>query len=215
MRKAARLYPVFLKLEGKLAVVVGAGMVALRKAESLLECGARVKIVGPDACGAIRSLASAGRVDLRVRRFRKNDLGGAVLAFAATDDAAVNAAVAARARDLGIPVNSADDPDNCDFYVPSTVSRGGMVAAVSTGGLCPALAVKARKIIEAAISPGFGILLRDLAALRENLKRKYPRDPGMRKRILESIAESDALDLLDAGDLDSYRKTLEKWKSSS
>jgi siroheme synthase-like protein len=137
-------YPIFLDLAGKRVLVAGAGKVALRKTEGLLEAGALVTVVAPRWEPEFERLP----VTLRRRAFRSSDLAGARLAFAATDDRRVNHAVAAAARRRGIPVNVADSRAECDFIVPARIHRGNLQIAVSTGGESPRLAVALRRKIE-------------------------------------------------------------------
>jgi precorrin-2 dehydrogenase / sirohydrochlorin ferrochelatase len=137
-------YPLFLELSEKPVLVAGAGNVALRKVRGLLEAGARVTVVAPEGHPEMESLP----VRRLRRRVRKADLAGCVLVFAATDDRRVNRNLALEARRLGIPVNVADSPEECDFIVPARIRHGGLQVAVSTGGRSPKLAVKLRKRIE-------------------------------------------------------------------
>ena len=137
-------YPVFLDPRGKPVLVAGAGKVGLRKIKGLLEAGARVTVVAPRAESELESLPVAWQR----HRFRKADLRGAVLAFAATDDRKVNHAVATEAKRLGIPVNVADAPSECDFLVPARVCKGSVQIAVSTSGRSPRLATALRRKLE-------------------------------------------------------------------
>ena len=137
-------YPVFLDVADKPVVVIGAGKVALRKVQGLLEAGARVTVVAPRAAAEFAGLA----VTMRRRRFRPSDLDGAALVFAATDDRDVNRAVGRRAKRLGIPVNVADSREECSFLVPARITRGNIQIAVSTGGRSPRMAAALRRKIE-------------------------------------------------------------------
>ena len=141
----SRYYPIFLDVRGRTAVVVGGGRVAARKASGLAEAGARVRIIAPRVDPSL----SAHQVERR--RYRRGDLKGAVLAFAATDDRAVNHAVALEARRRRIPVNVADSLDDCTFLVPARIARGGLQIAVSTGGRSPRLARALRERLEAEL----------------------------------------------------------------
>ncbi len=140
-------YPVFFDLTRRLVVVVGGGKVALRKARALVEAGARVKVVAPRREPEFEALP----VEYIPRPFEPSDLDGAFLAYAATDNRAVNALVAAEAKRRGIPVNVADAPAECDFIVPSRIRRGKVQIAVSTSGEDPSRAVELRKKIERAL----------------------------------------------------------------
>jgi len=101
------VYPIALDLRGRTVVVAGGGTVAARKLRGLREAGGRVIVVAPWACEEVRSAAERGEIELRERAFEPADLEGALVAFAATDDAAVNAEVVAEARARGILVNDA------------------------------------------------------------------------------------------------------------
>lgn len=143
-------YPIFLDLAGRPALVAGAGKVALRKVKGLLEAGARVTVVAPEALPEFERLG----VRLRKRRFRRSDLNGMALAFAATNDRKVNRAVALEAKRRGIPVNVADCPEECDFLVPARVRSGELQIAVSTGGRNPRLAAELRRKLESTLAHG-------------------------------------------------------------
>ena len=104
--------------------------------------GARVRVIAPRIA---RGIAAE---EVKRRRYRSGDLAGAALAFAATDDRAVNRAVALEARRRRIPVNVADAAEECTFMVPARVRRGEMEIAVSSGGRSPRLAKELRQRLE-------------------------------------------------------------------
>ena len=141
-------YPIYLRLGGKPVLVVGAGRVGLRKTRGLLEAGAQVTVVAPRGQPAFEKLA----VRRLRRRFRKSDLNGTALAFAATDDRKVNHLVAVEAKRRGIPVNVADAPAECDFLVPSRVRLSDVQIAISTGGRSPRLAAELRRKLESLLA---------------------------------------------------------------
>lgn len=143
-------YPLFLNLAERPVVVVGAGKVALRKTLGLLACGARVTVISPQANPEFSQLP----LTWKPRRFRRPDLRGAALAFAATNDRLVNTRVAEEARRLGIPVNVADSKAECDFFVPARIERDGFTLAISTGGESPRRAAALRRQLEQALDDG-------------------------------------------------------------
>lgn len=140
-------YPVFLDLTGMEVLVVGAGKVALRKVRGLVEAGARVTVVSPVAEPEFGALAASG-VDWKARCFDWEDVQDQVLVYAATDDRAVNRAVAEAAREKGIWVNVADALEECSFLVPARIRKGDLQVAVSTSGRDPRIAVTLRQQIE-------------------------------------------------------------------
>jgi precorrin-2 dehydrogenase / sirohydrochlorin ferrochelatase len=137
-------YPIMLDLTGIPVLVVGGGQIALRKIEGLLKANARVCVVAPLVSADVRELP----VEVHVRRYESSDLDGVRLVFTATDDPAVNAAVAADATARGIWVNSADDPANCTFALPAVARDGAVTIAVGTSGSSPALASHLRGELE-------------------------------------------------------------------
>lgn len=156
------LYPIFLSLEDRRCVVVGGGAVADRKARKLLQARAEVVVVAPEVKPAIESVAN----EIHRRPYESGDLEGAFLAFAATDSREVNAAVAREAKELGVPVNVADAPSEGDFALPSTLRRGRLQVAVSTGGASPTLARDIRERLEDRFPPEWAGLVEEVGKAR-------------------------------------------------
>jgi len=149
--QSPKLYPLFLKLAGKDVLVVGAGDVAVRKVEDLIQAGAEVRIVAPTASSEIERLAAVGHAMHVQRPFVESDVDGAWLVIAATNDAEVQARVceaAERARTFAIAV---DDPPNGSAYSASVIRRGPITVAISSSGEAPALSRLLREIIEHAL----------------------------------------------------------------
>jgi len=193
-----KLYPVLLNIEERLAVVVGGGEVALRKVLDLIDAGARVKVVSPRMHADLEEAARANAATLRLERreYRDGDLEGASLAFAATDSSAVNRAVFEEAGRRGIFINSADDPPNCSFYLPSSVRRGDFLMAVSTSGASPAYAARLRRSLEKALPENLGDILAALREARRVLQEDATfsnLDFSARGELLKSIVADDAL----------------------
>ncbi len=171
------LYPIFLDLSSRRCVVVGGGEVANRKARKLLQARARVVVISPEIGAELESVA----VEIHRRPYREGDLEGAYLAFAATNSREVNAAVAREARGRGVPVNVADEPSEGDFALPSTLRRGRLQVAVSTGGASPTLARRIREELEEAFGPEWAGIVEELNAARRNGK-------GVEARLAEEVS---------------------------
>lgn len=169
------VYPIFLGLLGRRCVVIGGGAVAARKVRGLLACGAVVTVVSPAVTPTLERLARRGQIRRVRRRYRDGDLEGATLAFAATGDVGVSAAVFAEGRRRRVWVNAADDPARCDFILPATVRRGRLTIALGTAGASPAVARAARKHLEASLGPEWGRLLVLAASVRRDLRARGTR----------------------------------------
>jgi siroheme synthase-like protein len=188
--EAPPIWPLFLKLEGRTVLVVGAGSVAERKIHALVEARARVRVVAPHASPSVRRLADEGALVWRERRFEPQDTDGVWLALAATSDPTVQSEVATAADARRIFLVAADDPANASAYSGAVVRRHPFTIAISSSGATPALTRLLREIIEEVL-PGpdwveqaqqlrtrwiatarpigerFGDLVRELAAKRD------------------------------------------------
>jgi siroheme synthase-like protein len=165
-------YPVFLELKGRRCLVIGGGRVAEGKVQGLLDAEADVTVLAPAISPTLSNLVAAGQIEHTAREYADGDLEGYDLCFIATDDGAINAAVAAAGRKSGVWVNAADDPANCDFILPSVVRQGQVVLAASTGGASPALARRLREELRAFLSEDFAPLAELLAEARAGLKKR-------------------------------------------
>lgn len=210
------LYPVALKLQGRLAVVVGGGEIAHRKTVELLRSGARVWAIAPEWPADFESLEAdpetEGRLLRVTRRFTAGDLVGAFVVVAATDDAATQRAVARAAEAQGVLCNVVDVNDLCSFYVPATLRRGSLAIAVQTDGKFPLLAVALRDRLARLIGPDFAPALDRLAEARAEVRSLFPDDASRRVGELKSLFPDEALDLLLAERFDEFETRVASWR---
>ena len=183
-----RLFPIFVKLERRPCLIIGAGNVALEKITSLLRAGAQLRVVAPMACDAVRRLAENGTIALELRGFNEADLEGQAFVITATDSRDVNRQVFLAAQQRGLLCNSVDDPPNCDFYFASIVERGKLQIAISTAGESPALAQRLRREIDAQLPEGTAEWLDQIGSLRREILASHPAGDE-RKALLHTLAE--------------------------
>jgi precorrin-2 dehydrogenase/sirohydrochlorin ferrochelatase len=165
-------YPLVVDLEGRKCVVIGGGSVAERKVEGLLAAGAMVTVVSPRLSQRLETLVINGEIQHQRRRYQRGDLAGASLAFVATGDPRLVTTVAREGRSRGVWVNAADDPEHCDFFLPSVVRRGSLLIAVATGGKSPALARAIREEIERLLPDDYAVLVETVAEVRRELRAR-------------------------------------------
>ena len=163
-------YPVYLDLDGKTAVVIGGGVVAERKVESLLAAGAAVTVISPQFTPGLEELAGAAKIQVLRRRYQAGDLAGAFVAIVGTDDTAVNRAAASEARAERVLVNTVDDVAYCDFIAPAVVRQGDITLAISTNGKSPSMARLLRETLESYLTPEYAHLLTVLQNVRLRLR---------------------------------------------
>ena len=163
-------YPVYLNLRGRRCVIVGGGAVAEGKISRLLDSGAKICVVSPDATAGIQQFEANGAVRWEQRTYRPGDLEGAFIAIAATNVREVNRRIFEEAEERGVMLNAVDDPPNCSFIAPSIVQRGPVTLAISTGGVSPALARKLRESLQHSAELAWADLSGVMAVARSHLR---------------------------------------------
>jgi precorrin-2 dehydrogenase len=165
-------YPIFLKMKDRRCVVIGGGAVAERKVEALVVVGADVTVISPVITDGLRDLLTQGAIRHIVREYQAGDWAGYDLVFVATDNSEINAAVSSEARSLRIWVNSADDPDHCDFILPAVIRRGDLAVAVSTGGVSPAATRVIREELDEYFTADYASFVQIAGEVRRELREK-------------------------------------------
>lgn len=183
-----KYYPIFLDLENRHCVVIGGGVIAERKVRALLSAGAFVRLISPTCTKSISCLHAKGRIELLSRRYAEGDLKGASLVFAATGSDAVNSKVREEALRLGIPLNVADNPQLCDFIVPSIVKRDPILIAISTSGVLPMLSKKLRQEIGEKLPADYVKYARLVGAFRKFLLENVT-DNRRRREIMKRLGQ--------------------------
>lgn len=185
-------YPVLLELSGKRAVVIGSFALAERKDVALREAGAEVDVFANGA-------------------WRPEDLDGAFLCVASSEDPTERDAVARAARERGVLVNVMDDIPNCDFAAPAIVRRGDLVVAIGTGGRSPALARKVREDIEARFGEEWKDVLTVVAKVRSETLPQLPDLATRARRWRRALDLDEAAALVRAHRPDElHRRLLER-----
>ena len=201
-----KYYPIFLDIKDKKCVIVGGGAVAARKAERLLDCGATVFVISPKLAPELAALKEKKLISHIAAQYSGDLIDGAALIIGATDDEKTNARISLDARAKGIPVNIVDDPQKCDFILPSLVKRGDLAIAIGTGGKSPALARHLREDLESRYGKEYEVLLNVLG----NLRAKMAKNAGVGKDWFNALLAEGILDFIKAGDVNKIKETVKK-----
>ena len=186
------LFPMFVKLEGKRCLVVGAGKVGEPKIGGLIETGACIRVIALQASETVQGWAQAGKISLELRAFDAEDLDGTFLIVVATASRVLNESIYREAQRRAVLCNVVDDPEYCDFYYPAVVRRGDLQIAISTNGQSPSLAQKLRQQLERQFGPGYA---RWVAELGETRKLVLASDLDLERKseLLHSLASREAV----------------------
>jgi len=179
--------PLVIDLRQKKCLLVGGGSVALRKANTLLSCKARLLVVSPELVPGLEKLAAEGRIEHVRGPYDEKYLQGVFLAVSCAGDAAVNRRVAGDCLSRNILVNVADNPSMSSYFFPSLVSRGPLSVAISTEGKSPAFSRLLREKLEGVLDPAYGEFLRLLGELRPRILKEVP-DPKKRRALFMEMA---------------------------
>ncbi|MGD0511837.1 MAG: bifunctional precorrin-2 dehydrogenase/sirohydrochlorin ferrochelatase [Terriglobales bacterium] len=199
------LFPMFVKLDGRQALVVGAGRVGEPKIRGLLPTGAMIRVVAQQASDAVREWARAGQISLAERSFVVSDLDNVFLVVVATSSRDLNEFVFGEAQSRGILCNVVDVPEQCDFYYPAVVQRGDLQIAISTSGQSPSLAQKIRQQLERQFGAGYARWVAELGETRRTVLASNL-DPERKRNLLQSLASVEAFKAALAADSNPNKK---------
>jgi precorrin-2 dehydrogenase/sirohydrochlorin ferrochelatase len=183
----------FVKLEGKQCLVVGAGKVGEPKIGGLIDTGANIQVVAIEASCPVREWADAGKIALELRAFAASDLDNKFLAVVATASNSLNEIIYREAQRRGVLCNVVDVPQYCDFYYPAVMRRGDLQIAISTAGQSPSLAQNLRWQLERQFGAGYAEWVRELGETRR-LILASDLDKDRKLDLLHSLASREAFE---------------------
>lgn len=177
-------FPFFVDVENQNCLVVGGGVVALRKIEKLLPFNPNITVVSPKVHKEILSIKN---INIIKRKFDFNDLKEKSFVITATDDKVLNKEIYNSCKENNIPVNTVDDKDNCSFIFPALARNNGVTVAISTSGKSPLYAKYLRKKIENLIQDSESIV-NNLSKYREKIKNEISLEEN-RKAAFEKLLD--------------------------
>lgn len=196
--RVTNYYPVFLDISDKHCVVIGGGRVAARKAKGLLECGARVTVVGPTIGKGLVKLAATENLELIQRDYRSDDLENAMAVVAATDNRELNRQISVDANQRNILVNVVDDPELCSFIVPARLKKGALTLAISTEGVAPLAARRLKEEAKQLLDADYSRYVKIVGAFRSLLMART-KNKVERARIMKALGEMEIKEVTNLG----------------
>lgn len=206
-----RYYPLFVNLEKKRCLVVGAGGVGKRKIRSLVDSGAgHVTIIDtrePDS--DLDDILCLAEVDFQNRPFKDEDIDDTFLVIACTSNKALNAHISELCAERNILCNIADQPEKGSFIVPASIKQGDLTVAVSTGGHSPAMAKRIRKELQDSFGEEYASLLTAMGRIRP-LMLGLGLETKENTAVFRSLVNSGLLEAFRAKNLDSAVEILKE-----
>ncbi|HJT12162.1 MAG TPA: siroheme synthase CysG [Dongiaceae bacterium] len=194
-----RSFPLFLKLEGRPVLLVGAGSAAAAKLRLLGSAGARVTVIAGTPSADLLAAVADTRAELVRGAPSSQHVASFELVFGATGNEADDRVVAECAHAAGKLVNIVDRPELSDFTMPAIVDRGDIVVAVSTHGASPVLAQRVRAAIESVLPPGLGRLARFAQRFRTAIQARIGENAA-RRRFWDQVLSGPIAAAVLAGD---------------
>jgi siroheme synthase-like protein len=188
------LFPVFLKLEELMVLVVGGGKVGAEKLSALLgnSPAAPVTVVAISISDEVRKLAKHHpNVTLHERAFIESDLENKDLVVIAVNEKESSLAIRAAAKEKKILVNVADTPEQCDFYLSSIVQKGNLKIAISTNGKSPTAAKRIKEVLNHALPNELDDMINNLHAVRNKLNGNFEYKVKRLNELTRVLVEKD------------------------
>jgi siroheme synthase, N-terminal domain len=191
-------FPLCINLEDKRFLIVGYGRIAKRKLKAISEFTSNIKIITKDP-----TEEKLGKgIEIVNKCFDEKDIEGMDFVITATGSREQDEAIVAACKSRGIPVNAADDRDECDFFLPGIIKRGDLVVSVSTSGKSPAYSKHLREQIEDVIPDNIEKVLDIMGELRKSLPSKVESQVERSKIYNYVMSKLLSMDDLDKANVD-------------
>ena len=191
-------FPLCINLEDKRFLIVGYGRIAKRKLKAISEFTSNIKIITKE----LMEEELGKGIEIVNKCFDEKDLEGVDFVITATGSREQDEAIVAACKSRGIPVNAADDRDECDFFLPGIIKRGDLVVSVSTSGKSPAYSKHLREQIEDIIPENIEKVLDIMGELRKSLPSKVESQVERSKIYNYVMSELLSMDDLDEANVD-------------
>jgi len=183
------LFPINLILTDKPCLVIGGGIIAERKTESLVNAGAKVTLISPEINVQFENKINTGIIKYHKRKYRRGDLKGFFLVIAATDESSVNEKIYKEAQNLDILINCVDIPKKCNFYIPSVIQRGDLQITISSSGKVPYFTKKLREFFDEIFDENFEQELQKLHLMRKKIIEESCNDKVIKEKKFKELLE--------------------------
>lgn len=199
--------PIFFNIAQRRCLVIGGGDVATRKVTMLLKAQGNVVVISPELTSELQQMLEKNEIEYVRNSFSPEQLTGACLVIAATDDELVNDAVSVAAKRMNIPVNVVDAPALCTFTMGSIIDRSPVVIAVSSEGNAPVLARHIRSKIETMLPAAYGRIATIAGEFRDQVKARFSTTQS-RRRFWENVLNGPLVERVLSGQEQAARELL-------
>ncbi len=181
------LFPIFLKLTNVQCLVIGGGRVAERKVKNLIDAKAEVTVIAPSLTSELENLVKQNKINYKNREYKQGELKEYFMVIASTDSKKVNKMIYKEVVENNSLINCVDKPEQCNFFVPSSLKRGDLQIAISTTGKVPYFAKKLRQFLEKIFYKELKTEIEELHNLRKKIIKDAKNDNAKKARDFEEI----------------------------
>lgn len=181
-----KFFPLFFRTAGKKILVIGGGKVAERKVQQLLEFGAEITIVAPEATQKLKASANIAKIKWEKRGYQKDEANGYSLVIATTNEPEVNRQIHQDAVVNGVLLNVVDQPELCSVIFPAMIRRGDMTIAISSDGKAPFLTREVKDGLDRTISRSLGRIV-EMAVIYREWVRKNCEDEAVKRKLYDKF----------------------------
>jgi siroheme synthase-like protein len=183
--------PISVSMRDRPCLVVGGGVVAVRKVENMLEYDVPIVVVAPEVDPKLEYHAEKGRIKLEKREYRPPEAGEYGIVISATDNSDLNKQVYADAHERGVLVNVVDDPSHCDFIVPAVLRRDCLTVSITTDGKAPFMSGHLRAILDTIFPKHWDRLMKLAANFRVRVREQWADSAEKKNMCYAEFLEAD------------------------
>lgn len=166
-----KYFPTFINLNNKKVLVIGAGYIAGKKLERLLDFTKNITVIAPEVSDKVKKLVDENRLTLQKREIQKKDVKDFSIVVVAVDDISVQKEIYEECQKYNILCNSVDSVEYCDFIFPSYIKKDSLTIAISTSGSSPSVAKYLKVAIENLIPDSIESFLDEMKKIRSTLPK--------------------------------------------
>lgn len=168
-------FPVFLNLDNKKVLIIGAGKIANRKIDKLLDFTNDITIICENIHENIEEKIVKNKLKYLKRKYENNDISTYDIVVCATNDLELQKQLYHKSREFKTLYNCVDFPELCDFSFSSYTKKDDLIISISTSGNAPSISIQLKNYIERLLPSDLGEFLEEMKGYRNSMPKGQKR----------------------------------------